>query len=164
MDWLLFLIWIIVIACFLLGLAGIILPALPGPALVFVGILIHAAYDDFVQIGTGWLILFALVTAFTFVMDYVAGIYGAKKFGASKWGVVGSLVGLVVGLLVGGLVGMILGTMVGAVLFELVGGKSAGDAAKAGVGALVGFLGGIAFKTILSLALIITFFALLIAN
>jgi uncharacterized protein YqgC (DUF456 family) len=131
----------------LLGLAGTVLPVVPGLPIMWAGALIYALLTGFEKIGATFLIVFGLLTAAVQVLDYVANLYGAKKMGASGWGVLGAFLGMLVGLFIGGLVGLLLGPFVGAVLGEiLIGKKTTFQALKAGAGTFLGFLGGTLIK------------------
>ena len=101
MDWAAIGIWTLVIILFLVGFLGTILPAVPGVILVFVGTLVYAFFDGFHSVSVGWIVGFGVMTALAMGTDYVAGIVGAKKFKASRWGIIGSIAGLIVGLFFG---------------------------------------------------------------
>lgn len=109
--------WLLVVLMIGGGLAGTVLPALPGTALIFAGILLGAWIDQFTRVGTFTLVLVALLAVLAWVLEYVAGLMGAKKAGASKWALVGAALGTVVGLLMG-LVGVLFMPLVGAALGE----------------------------------------------
>lgn len=123
----------------LIGLAGTILPALPGLPVVFAGLLLAAWVDDFVRIGWFTLLILGLLTALALVVDFVATLLGTKKVGASKLAVIGAAVGTLLGLFFG-FIGLLIGPFVGALAGELIAGKQLQQAAKAGVGAWLGFL------------------------
>ncbi len=123
----------------LIGLAGTILPALPGLPVVFAGLLLAAWVDDFVRIGWFTLLILGLLTALALVVDFVATLLGTKKVGASKLAVAGAAVGTLLGLFFG-FIGLLVGPFVGALAGELIAGKQLQQAAKAGVGAWLGFL------------------------
>jgi hypothetical protein len=140
-------------AAIAVGLAGVILPVIPGSALLLVGAVLVAWAEDFTRVSWWTVAACALVAAAIWVVDFVAGILGAKAFGASRWSVIGSAVGLVVGLFLG-LPGIILGPAVGAVVFEYARDPNFDRAMKAGVGAFIGFLLGSAVKVSLSFVLV----------
>lgn len=127
------------------GVVGLVLPAVPGIALVFLGAVAIAAADEFTRVGPWTLALIALLAIAASVLDYLAGVLGAKKFGASRWGVAGALLGLVLGLPLG-LPGLVFGPAVGAVALELLRDPDARRAWRAGFGTLVGLLVGTAIK------------------
>lgn len=141
----------------LAGLIGIIIPIIPSTPLIWLGIFIYAIFNGFENITWVLLLIFAALTILSLVLDYFGGIIGAKKFGATKWGVIGSVIGAVVGIFAGGIIGMIIGPFLGAVLFELLFGKDFKTAFKSGVGTIVGFLGGAISKLVISVIMISIF-------
>ncbi|MFH1039431.1 MAG: DUF456 domain-containing protein [PVC group bacterium] len=157
------LIWFIVAVFFLAGLAGSIIPGIPGPPLVFAGALFYGLVTDFRE--AGWIVLsvLGLLAALSQILDYLASAYGAKKFGGSSWGIWGSILGGLIGFIVFTIPGMIAGLFAGAVLMELwKGKKETGAALKVGGGSLLGFLGGTLMKAIVSLLMIGLFAAALL--
>jgi uncharacterized protein len=137
----------------LVGLAGLVLPALPGAPLLFSGILLAAWIEDFEYIGTGTLIALGVLAALTFVADFVAGAFGARRYGASSRAVLGATIGAVVGIFFG-LVGVLVGPFVGAVIGELSVRRDLEAAGRAGVGATIGLAIGTAAKLALGFAMI----------
>ena len=130
-----------------LGLAGSVLPILPGPPLSFIGFFLLALLKHFSPPLTPTLvIILAVVTVFVVVMDYIIPMLGAKRYGASKWGVWGSVLGMVVGIFWSPF-GMLAGAFIGAVVAEWLVGKKKAEALKAGWGVVMGTL----FATILRL-------------
>jgi hypothetical protein len=129
----------------LAGLAGLLLPALPGMPLVFAGALAVAAADGFARVGWFPLTVIALLAVLGIVVDHAAGVLGARKAGASWWGMAGAVLGLLVGLPFG-LPGIILGPGIGAVALEYARNQEFRRAAKAGGGVLLGFLVGTVLK------------------
>jgi uncharacterized protein YqgC (DUF456 family) len=131
----------------LLGLAGSILPILPGPPLSFIGIFILALLKHFSPPLTPTLvIILAIVAILVVVMDYITPLIGAKRYGASKWGVWGSVLGMAIGIFWSPFA-MLVGAFIGAVVAELLVGKKKGEALRAGWGVVIGTL----FATILRL-------------
>ncbi len=136
------------------GLAGIILPIIPSTPLIWIGVFIYAACDGFETIGWSLLLIFAILAIVSLVLDYLGGVIGAKKYGATRWGLIGSIIGGIAGFFMGGIVGLIFGPFFGAVLFELIFGKDLTSAFKSGMGTLVGFLGGVIVKLVISVVII----------
>ncbi len=142
------------------GLVGTIVPMLPGVGLVFFGILLHALYFGVETVGMTTLILLGIVTALSFVFDLLASLYGAARFGASRRGVVSSVVGGVVGFVVFNIPGLFLGLFIGAIVGELfLAQKSFSQAFTVGMGSVLGFLGGAIIKLLLALIMVIVFAA-----
>jgi len=131
----------------ILGLAGSILPILPGPPLCFIGLFLLALVKHFSPPLTPVLvIILAIVTILVIAMDYIIPLLGAKRYGASKWGVWGSVLGMVIGIFWSPF-GMLLGAFIGAVVVEWIVGKKKAEALRAGWGVVMGTL----FATILRL-------------
>jgi uncharacterized protein YqgC (DUF456 family) len=131
----------------LLGLAGSILPILPGPPLSFIGLFLLALLKHFSPPLTPTLvIILAIVTIIVIVMDFIIPLMGAKRYGASKWGVWGSVLGMAIGIFWSPFA-MLVGAFIGAVVVEWLIGKKKGEALRAGWGVVMGTL----FATILRL-------------
>ena len=146
--------------CMLVGLAGCILPMLPGPPLAWLGmLLLH--FTDRVDFSVTELVVSALVVIATLVLDYFTPMIGAKKFGGGKYGNRGCVIGTIIGMFFLPL-GLILGPFLGAVIGELIAGKPFRAALKAGFGSFVGFLFGTLIKLAVCLYFIIKFIMVMI--
>lgn len=141
----------------LMGMAGIVIPIIPSIPLVWLGAFVFALCTHFEKITGMLLLVFALLTIFSIVLETLGSVYGARKFGATRWGIIGSVIGTGVGFYLGGPIGLILGPIIGTVIFELIGGKDYRGALKSGMGNFVGFLGGSLIKFSIGLAMIIIF-------
>lgn len=154
--------WIIVIALFVIGLAGTILPTLPGNILIFAGALVYGIFTEFEEVTLWVLAALAGISIGAQVLDYVAGAYGAKRFGASKYGIWGAIIGGILGFIILNIVGLIVGVFLGAIVPEMLLGQNLREALRVGWGSLLGFLGGTLMKFVLGLITIgIFLFALL---
>lgn len=132
--------------CLIIGLLGCIVPALPSVLLSYLGmLLLH--FTDKVQFSLKLLIIMGVITVIVRVLDFVVPAWGTKKFGGSKLGTWGSIIGLIVGMFLGPW-GIIIGPFVGAVVFELIEGKETGAALRAGWGSFVGLMTGTVLKLI----------------
>ena len=129
----------------LVGIAGVILPALPGLPLVFIGMLLAAWAGDFQQIGWVTLVVLGLLTLLSVAVDFFATLVGAKRVGASKKALWGAVLGTFVGIFFGP-IGLFAGPFVGALLGELWHGKEIGQATKVGLGTWLGIVLGIVLK------------------
>ena len=145
--------WMFVLAGLLVltGLAGSILPALPGVPLVFGGLLLAAWADDFQRVSWMVLVILGLMTVLSFAIDFAATAMGAKRVGASKLAIVGALIGTLGGLVLG-LPGLIFGPFVGAVTGEMLTHGEMQRATRAGFATWVGLI----FGTLTKLALVFT--------
>ncbi len=153
MDYLLVIIGILLIIG---GIMGCFLPVIPGPPLSYLGILL-LEFTSASPFSVEFMVISAVFVALVTVLDYVVPIWGTKKFGGSKYGNWGSMIGLLIGLFTGPW-GVIIGPFLGAFVGELIGGKNSNDALKAGFGAFVGFLVGTGLKLGVSGALAFYFF------
>ena len=145
-------VWYVVAALLVLaGLAGSVLPALPGVPLVFGGLLLAAWADDFTRVGAVTLVLLGLLTLASFAIDFAATAMGAKRVGATKLAVVGAALGTLGGLFLGP-PGLVLGPFVGAVIGEMLSHGQWQQATRAGIATWVGLL----FGTLAKLALVFT--------
>ena len=145
--------WILAVGLVLLGIAGTVLPGLPGAVLVLAGLALAAWIDGFARVGLGTLAVLAVLTAATYALDFVATAVGARRFGTSWWGVLGAVVGTLAGLAFG-LPGLLMGPFLGAFAAELLARRDVRQAGRAGVGAWLGFLLGTAARLGLVLAMI----------
>ena len=141
-------IFLLVIAFIFLAVSfiGSIVPALPGVPLAYIGLWIAQA-TDMVQFSWQVMLIYGIVTVVVQVLDYVIPAWGTKKYGGTKYGVWGSIIGVFVGMPFG-FIGVIVGPLVGAILGELVNGKELEEAIKAGWGSFIGILFGVVIKLI----------------
>lgn len=140
-------VWLVLGVIFMLvGLAGCILPFLPGPPLCYLALLIQQLQST-PPYTTDFLLTWAGITLVVTGLDYVIPIYGTKKFGGTKYGMWGCVVGLIAGLWLGP-IGIILGPFVGAFIGELIGNAQSEHALRAALGSFVGFLLGTLLKLI----------------
>lgn len=133
--------------CLITGLAGCILPVLPGPPIAYVGmLLLH--FTDKVQFSATQLLVWLAVVIVIQVLDYFVPMLGSKYSGGTQWGTRGCLAGTIIGLFFMPW-GIVLGPFLGAFIGELLGGKETGQALKSGLGSLMGFLLGTVLKCII---------------
>lgn len=145
--------WILAAVLTLVGLAGMLLPLIPGAPLLFLGLVFGAWADDFRYVG-GWTIFaLAVMAGLSYVVEFAASVLGAGKFGGSKRAMVGAAIGGIIGLPLG-LPGILLGPFIGAVIAELSLQRSLDRASRAGFGTVVGLAIGVAGKLAIGLAMI----------
>jgi len=142
------------IALMIIGIAGCLLPVLPGPPLSFLGIVV-LHFTRFADISKNLFIILGAVAIVVTIVDYVVPIWGTRHFGGSKYGMRGATVGLIIGLFLGP-PGIIIGPFLGAVVGELIFKDDLKYALKAGFGSLLGFLTGVGLK--LAASLLMTFY------
>lgn len=129
----------------IIGLAGTVLPALPGVPLIFGGLLLIAYQDGFNKVGAITLIVLGILTVLAFVIDYLAAVFGAKRVGASRLAIIGAIGGTLFGLFFGFL-GLIVGPFVGAAAGEFIARRDAFQAGKVGLATWLGIVIGVAAK------------------
>ena len=126
---------------FLAGLAGALLPVVPGPLLILVGAFIYAAATEFTVVAAGRLGILALLAALGYLLSHFAGALGARRYGGSRWAVLGAIVGAFVGIVMGPF-GLLIGPALGAVIFELLATGEMDKSVRSGLGALLGIVMG----------------------
>ena len=147
------LLWIAGPLLVIAGFAGLLLPAIPGPPLLFLGLVAMAWAEDFQYVGFWMLGVLALMTVLAYFIDFAATAFGAKRFGASSRATVGAAIGTLVGLFFG-VPGILLGPFLGAAIGELSLRRPIGEAGRAGIGATIGLAIGAAFKIALAFAMV----------
>jgi uncharacterized protein len=151
--------WVLAVVLVVVGLAGTVLPGVPGPLLVFAGLLLAAWADEFARVGLGTLTVLGLMTVVAYLVDLAATILGVRRAGASKRAVIGASIGLLAGLPFG-LPGLLIGPFVGALAGELTVRGDLKVASRAGVAAWIGFLVGSLLKLAVVFAMLGLFFAM----
>ena len=153
--------WILSVALILLGLAGTVLPVLPGTLLVWGGIVLAAWIDDFSRVGTTTVMVISALAILAWALDYVAGLMGASKAGASKQALIGAALGTVAGLFMG-LVGVLFMPLVGAAVGEYLARKDHSRAVHVGISTWIGIMVGLVAKVVLAFMMVGIFVAALL--
>ena len=153
--------WTLSLLLLMLGLAGTVLPALPGTLFVAGGILLGAWVDDFSRVGWFSLTVVAVLALLASVLDYVAGLLGAKRAGASRQAIIGAALGTVVGLFMG-LIGILFMPLVGAALGEFLARRDQHQALRVGVSTWLGIMAGLIAKVVIAFMMIGVFIAALL--
>jgi uncharacterized protein len=150
--------WVIIIAMFIIAFIGLIYPIIPSVVFILGGFVLYGLFFSFEEFN--WLfwtvqILFLLLL---FSADYLANMFGVKKYGGSNAGIWGSTIGLLVGPFVIPVFGILIGPFLGAVIAELViNRKGFTESLKIGVGSVIGFISSVITKSILQAVMIIYF-------
>lgn len=131
--------------CLLVGLAGCIIPMLPGPPIAYIALLL-LHFTKYASFSSWELIFWFLLVIAIQVLDYIIPSMGVKKLGGSRWGKWGCIIGTLAGIFLFPPWGIFIGPFIGAFIGELLAGKATPDALKAGFGAFVGFLAGTVLK------------------
>ena len=145
--------WVVAVALIAVGVAGTILPAIPGVTLVFLGMLLGAWIDHFARIPVWLVVIFAVLTAIAWAVDYFAAAAGAKRVGASKLAVIGALLGTVAGIFTG-FVGLLFMPLLGAAVGEYIAQRDLRRAGTVGIATWLGLLIGTAVKVAIVFAMI----------
>ena len=149
--------WLFAIVLFAIGLIGTVVPILPGSTIILAGAVIHRMMlGPEKSIGWPTIGVLVLLTLATYALDFLGSYFGAKYFGATKWGTFGAIVGALIGLFFG-IIGLFVGPVIGAITGEFIAGKRMIAAGKAGWGSLLGNLAGMIGKLVLALAMIAIF-------
>lgn len=142
----------------LIGLAGVVVPGLPGAPLIWLGMLIYGLIAGFDNLSLWFYVCQATLAASTFAVDILATAWGVKRWGGSKAAAWGAILGSLTVFAIGPL-GLLIGPLVGAIAGELILGREFSHAVRAGIGSFWGFLGGTVSKIIIAGAMIAWFFA-----
>lgn len=153
--------WILSALLMLAGLAGTVLPALPGTALVLAGIVLGAWIDGFTRVGVGVLAIVSVLAAIAWILDYAAGLLGARKVGASRQALTGAVIGTVLGLFAG-FVGVLILPLVGAAIGEYMARKDEVHALKVGVATWLGIMAGMIAKVVIGFVMVGIFIGALV--
>src|SRR5437016_1947242 len=135
--------WFFTIVLFAVGLIGTIAPVLPGTTIILAAALIHR-----IMLGpeksVGWktIVVLLVLTFLSYVFDFLGSYFGAKYFGATRWGAFGAIVGALIGVFFG-IIGLFVGPVIGGGAGEFIAGKRMMDAGRAGWGSLRGKLGAV---------------------
>jgi uncharacterized protein YqgC (DUF456 family) len=155
------LLWVAAVVLVLVGLAGIVLPALPGHVLVFAGLLLAAWADGFRHVS-GWTLgVIAALAVASYGIDFASAALTTRKLGASGRAMAGAALGTLGGFFFG-LPGLIAGPFVGAVAGELTATRDVRRAGRAGVAATIGFAVGTAVKVAIAFVMVGIFIAALL--
>ena len=145
--------WVLAIILVGGGMVGLIFPALPGAPILYAGLFAAAWAEDFTHVGAKTLVVLGIMTVLTYVLDFLAGAFGAKRFGASRRAVIAATLGAIVGIFFG-IPGILLGPFIGAVVGELSNRPNLKAAGLAGIGATLGLALGVAAKLALAFAML----------
>lgn len=156
------LIWIVIIALFVLSFAGIVFPLIPSPLVLWIGfVLYHFVIDASELTLTFWLVM-AVLTIILIGADIIANSYFVKKYGGSKRGERSAAIAVIIGSFVIPPFGIIILPFVAVFVIEMIQKRTAKEAIRASFGSLIGFLGGAAAKIIIQLIMIVWFIIVVI--
>jgi len=145
---------ILLIIFLIIGMAGTIVPLLPGIPFMFLAILVYGFIDNWQVINSWFVVSIGIITGISMFIDYYSGIWGAKKYGASRAGTWGAILGGILGIFIMGPLGLFLGPLIGVLIGEALSGKSIDKAIDAGIGSFVGILGGTVIRVFIALIIL----------
>ena len=146
------------IVMIILGIIGCFIPVIPGPPLNYIALILVSLAKDWEPFTARFLIIWAIITVAVTLLDYVVPACGAKKYGASRIGILGSILGMLIGLIFFPPWGMLPGAFLGALVAELLVGKKSDAAFKASFGVFVGTIFGVGLKLVASGSMTFYFF------
>jgi len=139
---------ILAVICVIIGIVGCIVPGIAGPPFSYASLILLSIAKRWEPFSAKFLIIMAVITVIVTALDYILPAAGAKKYGASKLGFWGAIVGMILGIFFAPPLGMIIGAFIGAIAGELLKGKQSYEALKAGWGVFVGVMLGVLLKLI----------------
>jgi hypothetical protein len=149
--------WATTLVLMAIGIIGTVLPVFPGTTLILGAAILHRVMlGPDKSVGWGAITLLVVLTLASYAVDFAGGLLGARKFGATRWGMFGALVGAVIGIFLG-LPGLLLGPIIGAVAGELIAGQRLAAAGRAGWGTLLGNLAALLGKLVIAFAMVLVF-------
>jgi uncharacterized protein YqgC (DUF456 family) len=148
-----FLWWLIAIVLMAVGLLGTVLPLVPGAIIILAAAIIHQVMLPGKSLGWWNIAGLIMLTLLSYALEFGSGYFGAKRFGATKWGTFGAVIGTIGGLFFP-FPGLLIGPLLGAIGGELIAGKRLVSAGRAGWGTVLGNLAGIVAKLVIALAMI----------
>jgi len=141
----------------IIGIIGVILPALPGIVLNYIALILLYVAKGEVEFSLRILIVFGILTLLVTLLDYILPLLGARKYGASRMGVWGAVIGMLVGIMFLPPFGIIFGLLIGAFLGELIAGKEQSQALRAGFATFLGSLTSMVVKLLLAIVMTVYF-------
>ena len=149
-------------AIMIVGIIGSVIPVLPGPLSSWIGLFLFSMISD-VQVNTTLLVTTFIIALIIFILDYILPIYTSKKFGASKYGIIGASIGTITGLFIPPF-GIIIGAIIGAISGELLLNKNFKKSFKAGIGVFLGLIVSGLSKALISSVYLVLYIKLFLDN
>jgi hypothetical protein len=147
------LLWILSTALIVAGIAGTVLPALPGTLFVLAGIVLAAWINDFSRVGVGVVAIVSVLAVIAWLLDYAAGMLGASRAGASRQALVGAALGTVAGLFLG-FIGVLFMPLMGAAIGQFVADRDRRRAVKVGLATWLGMMAGMVAKVVIAFMMV----------
>jgi uncharacterized protein len=151
-------IWVLIIALFILSFIGIVFPIIPSVLVLWGGFLLYQFLINSEQLNAAFWIGMSIFTVVLILADIIANSYFVKRFGGSKWGERGAAVAVILGSFIIPPFGIIILPFLVVFFIEILQSKTVGEAIRASIGSLLGFLGGALAKIVIQMIMIIWFF------
>ncbi|WP_247747450.1 DUF456 domain-containing protein [Alkalihalobacillus sp. BA299] len=151
------LLWIIIIACFVMSFVGLIYPIIPSVVLIWLGAILYYFFVSAAAVSWWTWGTFIVLTLVLFLTDYLANLYFVQRSGGSKWGIRAATVGVIVGCFIFPPFGILIVPFILVLVTELAQRKTFGDALKVALGTLIAFLSGTFAKSLFQLVMIVVF-------
>ena len=152
---------IIVAIIAILGVLGTLVPVFPGTPLIVGAALIHGLTTDFAVVSIRLIIILIVISIIAEISERFFSAVTTKKFGGSKYGIIGAIIGVIIGGVLFPPLGIVLGPVIGAVSLELLTGKKLNESFKIGTGTVLGTIGGAFISFIISLIMVAWLFAII---
>lgn len=156
------LIWILIIALFIVSFIGLIYPVIPSSLFIWIGFLMYHFFIDQTSLNLFFWVMMIAFTVILFIADVVANSYFVKRYGGSKWGERGAAIAVIVGSFIFPPFGIIIIPFITVLIIEMVQRSAWQQAYRAAVGSLLGFLSGSILKVVIQTIMIIWFFIIII--
>ncbi len=147
----------VVLLFFVIAFIGIFVPVIPSLPIAWLGIVIYESFSKSHVFDTKLVVIIGIIALIGFITDLISNVLGAKLFGASTYGIVGSIIGGIIGFFIGNLLGILIGSFLGAFIGEFIKNQIWEKSLKAALGTIVGFLFGSVFKVLLLVVMGIVF-------
>lgn len=141
-------------ALMIVGLAGSVLPVIPGSPLILLGAVVYSWYTGFALVTWATLLWLAGLTLLSYFLEFFASAWGVKRYGGSRWAMFGAVLGGVIGTFTAGIAGLVVGPFLGAFLLEILHTGSAGKSWRSAAGTLIGLLFGALGKLVIAVVMI----------
>jgi uncharacterized protein YqgC (DUF456 family) len=144
---------LLIILCGILvivGIVGCVVPVLPGPPISYISLILLSWAYEWKAFSTKFLLVIGGITVVVTVLDFILPVYLPKRYGASKFGIWGSILGMIAGMIFFPPFGLIIGTFLGAILGELAFNKDKRASLKAALGVFIGTIAAILLKVSVS--------------
>lgn len=148
---------IIALLIMFIGFVGTFLPAIPGTGLIFVTALLYAFITKFSEITVNVILILGILTAISMFLQYTASLITTKKVGASRYGLIGALIGGIVGFMTLNIIGLLLGQFLGAILGELLTKTELKQSFRIGLATFIGYILGVVAESTIAIIMILIF-------